>query len=281
MAKRFNPSTIIGMLAGVLIVISAIWLTARDAMIFINIPGFIIVFGGTIAATLMSFPPRYVLRVWRNFINALKNERVYSKDDVDEIVSIAKLWHSGKIHAIDENLNEIRSPFLRTGVQLIIDGSPIDDIMDLLEWRIARLKSKESAEANVFRTMGSYAPAFGMVGTLLGLVNMLYDMSSGGFEQIGLNMAVALITTFYGLILANLIFKPIAAVLDERTNQRVRTLSMVVEAIHLLSEKRTPAYIRETLYSFLAEYEDELDDGSKVKPRKRKKSRGSEKPKTE
>ena len=73
-------------------------------------------------------------------------------------------------------------------------------------------------------------------------------------------MAVALITTFYGLIFANLIFKPIAAVLEERTNQRVRTLSMVVEAVHLLSEKRTPSYIRETLYSFLAEYEDELDD---------------------
>lgn len=265
MAKRFNPSTIIGMISGIIIVVVAIGLTARDALIFVNIPGLIIVLGGTIAATLMSFPPRYILRVWRNFIAALKNERLYDKQDVDEIVRIAKLWNSAQIHKIEDVLHGIHSPFLRTGVQLIIDSTPIEDIMDLLEWRIARLKSKETAEANVFRTMGSYAPAFGMVGTLLGLVNMLYDMSSGGFEQIGLNMAVALITTFYGLIFANLIFKPIASVLEERTNQRVRTLSMVVEAIHLLSQKRTPSYIRETLYSFLAEYEDELDDSSPKK----------------
>jgi len=256
------------MIAGIVIVVAAIWATARDALIFVNVPGFIIVLGGTIAATLMSFPPRYVLRVWRNFLIALRNERIYDKDDVDDIVLIAKLWTSAQIHKIEDVLNDIRSPFLRTGVQLIIDGSPIDDVMDLLEWRIARLKAKETAEANVFRTMGSYAPAFGMVGTLLGLVNMLYDMSGGSFEQIGLNMAVALITTFYGLVFSNLIFKPIAAVLEERTNQRVRTLSMVVEAVHLLSQKRTPAYIRETLYSFLAEYDDELDDTRPAAPPK-------------
>jgi len=257
--KRVNPSTVIGMLSGIFIVFVAIWLTARDALLFVNIPGLVIVLGGTLAATLMSFPPRYVLRVWRNFTIALRNERTYSRDDVDEIARIAKLWSSGQVHKIEDALGDVRSPFLRTGVQLIIDGSPIDDIMNLLEWRIERLKAKETAEANVFRTMGSYAPAFGMVGTLLGLVNMLYDMTGEGFEQIGLNMAVALITTFYGLLLANLIFKPIASVLEERTLQRVRTLSMVVEAIQLLGEKRTPAYIRETLYSFIEEFDDELD----------------------
>ena len=259
------------MISGIFIVFVAIGLTARDALVFVNIPGLIIVLGGTIAATLMSFPPRYILQVWRNFLAAMKNERMYDKDDIDEIVRIAKLWNTAQIHKIEDVLHGVRSPFLRTGVQLIIDNSPVEDIMDLLEWRIARLRAKETAEANVFRTMGSYAPAFGMVGTLLGLVNMLYDMSSGGFEQIGLNMAVALITTFYGLIFANLIFKPLAAVLEERTNQRVRTLSMVVEAIHLLSEKRTPSYIRETLYSFLAEYEDELDDSElgRKSPQKR------------
>mgnify|MGYP002634739892 CR=1 FL=1 len=259
--KRINPSTLIGMLSGIAIVFAAVWLTARDALVFVNLPGLVIVVGGTLAATLMSFPPRYIVRVWRNFVFALRNERTYDRDDVDEIVRIAKLWNLGQIAKVEESLAEVRSPFLRTGMQLIIDGSPTGDIMDLLEWRIERLKAKETAEANVFRTMAGYAPAFGMVGTLLGLVNMLYDMRGDGFELIGLNMAVALLTTFYGLLLANLIFKPIASVLEERTAQRVRTLSMVVEAIQLLSQKRTPAYIRETLYSFIADYEDELDDG--------------------
>jgi len=106
--------------------------------------------------------------------------------------------------------------------------------------------------------MGSYAPAFGMLGTLIGLVNMLFSMSDGGFDTIGLNMAVALITTFYGLILANLLFKPIATKLEDRTEQRVRTLGMALEAVNLISQQRTPSYIRETLYSFLADYDDEV-----------------------
>lgn len=253
-----NPSTVIGMIGGIVLVTVSIWLTARDALVFINLPGLVIVLGGTIAATLVSFPPAYVVRVWRNFLIALRNERLYDREDVDEIVEIAQLWRRGEIRKVEERLDAVRSPFLHTGLQLVIDGTPMNDIMDLLEWRIARLKARESAEANVFRTMGSYAPAFGMMGTLVGLVNMLYDMSGGGFEQIGLNMAVALLTTFYGLIFANLLFKPIATKLEERTDQRVRTLSMALEAVNLVSQRRTPAFIRETLYSFLAEYDDEV-----------------------
>ena len=107
--------------------------------------------------------------------------------------------------------------------------------------------------------MGSYAPAFGMLGTLLGLVNMLHGMSEGSFEQVGFNMAVALVTTFYGIVLANLIFKPIAVKLERRTEQRVQLLSMVLESVSLLSQKRGPAFIRETLHSFIAQYEDEVE----------------------
>jgi len=253
-----NPVTIIGIVSGFLIVFLSILATAKDAIVFVNLPGLLIVLGGTIAATLVSYPPNYIWRVWRNFIQALKNEGLYEKDDVDDIVEIAKRWKTGQIAKVDEKLNEIRSPFLQTGLRLLIDGTPAEDVEDLLRWRITRLRSKENAEADVFRTMGSYAPAFGMLGTLIGLVNMLFGMSEGGFDSIGLNMAVALITTFYGLILANLLFKPIATKLEDRTEQRVRTLGMALEAVNLISQQRTPSYIRETLYSFLADYDDEV-----------------------
>lgn len=250
--------TIIGILAGFTIVIGAISLTAQDISVFLNLPGLAIVLGGTIAATIVSYPPNYVLRVWRNFLIALKNEQLYDKHDVDEIVEIAKLWRKGQISRVEEKLAKVRSPFLQTGLSLIVDGTPPEDVHELLRWRISRLRTKENAEAAVFRTMGAYSPAFGMLGTLIGLVNMLFSMSEGGFDQIGLNMAVALITTFYGLIFANLLFKPIATKLEDRTEKRVRTLGMALEAVSLISQKRTPAYIRETLYSFLADYEDEV-----------------------
>lgn len=253
-----NPMTIIGMLSGIALVIISVWATAQDILVFVNLPGLLIVLGGTIAATLVSFPPVYVWKVWRNFIYALKNENLYDRDDIDEIVQVAKLWNKGQIQLVDEQVSKIRSPFLRTGLALVVDGSHIEDINDLLEWRIDRLRAKETAEANVFRAMAGYAPAFGMLGTLLGLVNMLYDVSGNSFERLGLNMAVALITTFYGLVLANLFFKPIATKLEDRTEQRVRTLSMALEAINLVSQKRTPSYVRETLYSFISDFEDEV-----------------------
>lgn len=260
-----NPITVIGIFVGFLIVFLSIFLTAQNALVFINLPGLLIVLGGTIAATFVSYPPTYVWRVWRNFLTALRNEKLYDKTDVDEIVEIAKRWKSGRIADVEERLKNVKSPFLQTGLRLIIDGTPPQDVEELLHWRISRLRSKENAEASVFRTMGAYSPAFGMLGTLIGLVNMLFSMSDGGFETIGLNMAVALITTFYGLILANLLFKPIATKLEDRTEQRVRTLGMALEAVNLISQQRSPSYVRETLYSFLAEYDDEVMEQNQPK----------------
>ena len=253
-----NPSTVIGMLGGIALLVLSVVATAKDASVFINWPGLLIVLGGTMAATLMSFPLREVLRVFKVFIIVLRNERLYEKADIDEIVGIAQLLHQNKVLQAEDLIVNLRNPFLRTGLQLVVDKVPVEDILNLLQWRITRLKAREYAEAQVYRVMGGYAPAFGMVGTLLGLVNMLYDMSGDDFANIGVNMAVALITTFYGIVLANLVFKPIAVKLERRTEQRVALLSMVMEGVVLISEKRTPSFIRETLLSFIAHYKDEV-----------------------
>jgi chemotaxis protein MotA len=262
-----NPTTIIGIFVGFGIVFGTVWLTAEDILTFLNLPGLLIVLGGTIAATIVSYPPRYVWRVWANFVSAIRNERVNEKRDVDEIVEIVKIWRQGHIQKVEEKIEQIQSPFLQTGLRLIIDSTPAEDVLELLQWRIARLRAKEFAEADVFKTMGNYAPAFGMVGTLIGLVNMLFNMNTENLDQIGMNMALALITTFYGLILGNLLFKPIATKLEDRTERRVRTLGMALEAVILVSRRRSPVYIRETLYSFLTKYDDEVFKGAKVKER--------------
>lgn len=253
-----NPSTVIGMLGGIALLVLSVIITAKDASVFINWPGLLIVLGGTVAATLMSFPLREVLRVFKVFIIVLRNERLYEKADIDEIVGIARLLFQNKVLQAEDVISNLQNPFLRTGLQLVVDAVPVEDILNLLQWRITRLKAREYAEAQVYRVMGGYAPAFGMVGTLLGLVNMLYDMGGDDFANIGVNMAVALITTFYGIVLANLVFKPIAVKLERRTEQRVALLSMVMEGVVLISEKRTPSFIRETLLSFIAHYRDEV-----------------------
>ncbi len=253
-----NPATVLGMIGGIVLLTVTVAFTARDYGVFWNLPGLGIVLGGTIAATLVSYPLHEVLRVFRIFIIVLRSERYYAKEDMEEIVEVSRQWFKGNLAAIESRLDDIHNPYLRMGIQLVIDDTPLDDILDLLQWRMTRLRAKETAEAQVFRTMAMYAPAFGMLGTLVGLINMLFGMEGSDFESIGVNLGIALITTFYGIILANLVFKPIAIKMERRTEQRVMLMNMVLEGITLMSKGRSPAYIRETLKSFMARYEDEI-----------------------
>lgn len=255
-----NISTLLGILIGLGLIGGTIALTTDNVLMFLNLPSLIMVLGGTIAATLISYPFGELRNVFKVFGIVLRNEKLYARKDLDELIDVSKLMFQGQIHKADERLNMIKNPFLRTGIQLVLDGSGSDDISSLLQWRIARMRARERAEAQIFRTMASFAPAFGMLGTLLGLINMLSGMDSAGFEHIGKNMALAMITTLYGITLANLVFKPVALKLERRTEQRVMLMNMVVEGVMMMHEKRSPAFIREAVQSFMAQYEDELHD---------------------
>ncbi|MGM0691013.1 MAG: motility protein A [Pseudomonadota bacterium] len=256
-----NPSTLLGMFSGLAIVVAAIGLSAEDPSNFLNLPGLLLVVGGTMAATLVSYPLHEVLRVFRVFGIVLKNERLYAERDINELVEVSKLKFQGQISRADEKLNRIKNPFLRSGMQMVLDGASSEDLITLMQWRISRMRARERAEAQIFRTMATFAPAFGMLGTLLGLINMLSAMDADQFGAIGTNMALALITTLYGILLSNMLFKPIALKLERRTEQRVMLMNMMVEGVLLMQEERSPAFIRETLGSFLAQSEDELRDG--------------------
>lgn len=253
-----NPSTIIGMIGGILLVALSIALTAQDATAFLNLPGMVVVVGGTLAATLLSYPLKEVLRVFKTFIVVLRNEKLYAEDDQRELVVVARHWFHGDIQAIEREMDKIKNPFLKTGVQAIIDNIPADEIAELLEWRILKLKAREAAEAQIYRSMAMFAPAFGMLGTLIGLINMLHGMEGADFERIGVNMGLALLTTLYGVALANLLLKPIAIKFERRTEQRVILMNTIMEGILLLARGHPPAYIREYLRTFFAQYEDEL-----------------------
>ena len=260
-----NPSTLIGIFASMLLLVSVLFFTAESPESFINLPGLAIVVTGTLAATFISYPLKEVLRVVRLVGLVFRRENTYVRDDI-KLVSMSRLWFKGDVRAVEKELEHTRNPFLRTGIQLVIANTKEDEIFDMLRWRIARLKAREHAEAQIFRTMATYAPAFGMIGTLVGLVNMLEVMDAGDLEVIGPRMAVALLTTFYGILLANLVFKPIAVKLERRTEERLITMNMVLEGISLITKRRLPSFIEETLNSFVANYHDEIRDAN-VKPR--------------
>ncbi|RUO36049.1 chemotaxis protein MotA [Aliidiomarina shirensis] len=254
-----NLSTLIGMLSGMAIVFSAIFFTSEDAWSFVNIPGLAVVLGGTFAATLLAYPLREVVNVFKVLWIVLRNERLYAQDDQKELVNVARQLVQGNLIKVEDQLEQVKNPFLRTGLELLINNTPHQDMSELLEWRIVKMKIREKAEAQIYRTMAMFAPAFGMLGTLVGLVNMLQGMGESNMAQIGSDMAFALLTTLYGVALANLFFKPIAIKFERRTERRVQLMNMIREGVMLIAKGRNPSYIREYLSTFFAHVEDELN----------------------
>lgn len=261
MIKRMNPSTLIGMVASLFLLAIVLIFSAKDPWLYVNWPSLGIVLGGTLAATFLSYPLKEVFRVFGLIATVMRNERMYTQNDIEELVLISKLWINGDIQAVELALENVTNPFLRTGVQLVIDQTPEEDILDLMQWRILRLRAREAAEAQLFRVMANFAPAFGMVGTLVGLINLMNLLGGGDMQVIGQQLAVALTTTFYGILLANLVFKPVAVKLERRTETRVALMNMVLQGISMMCERRSPALMRETLKSFVAHHENEIFDG--------------------
>jgi len=257
--ETINYSTALGIVFSILLLLFIVFFAANNPITFLNIPGFIIVVVGTIAAVFLSYPLRDIKQGIKSIKLIFFYESLNPQKEADEIIRVAKLWFQRDSVAIENVIDSIHNPYLKTGFQLIVDKTPVDDILALLKWRIARLRAKEKAESNIFYSLASYAPAFGMLGTLIGLINMLEVIEMKDIAAITSNMAVALITTFYGLMLANLVFNPIAVKLERRTEQRIMIMSMVMEGITLIAERRTPSFVRETLHSFIANYDNELD----------------------
>lgn len=257
-----NPSTLIGILASTVLLGVVIFYTSVDPFLFLDIPSILIVLVGTMAATFISYPLSEVVRIFGLIGTVMRNEKLYTQYDIDELINISRLWVSGDIRAVENALEQVANPFLKTGVQLVIDMTPEEEILELLQWRISRMRAREHAEAQLFRVMASYAPAFGMVGTLVGLVNLMFLLGDGDMALIGQQMALALMTTFYGILFSNLLFKPVAVKLERRTEQRLVLMNMVLQGVSMMSQKRGPAMMRETLNSFMAQYRDEIDDGN-------------------
>ncbi|NIE76517.1 chemotaxis protein MotA [Pantoea sp. Tr-811] len=253
-----NPSTLVGLLASLLLLTVLLLFTAQQPSLLIDLPGLGVVLLGTFAATCISYPLAEIRRVPRLFGAVLRTEPDRTERDIDDLVNLARRRLDGDSRAVENALAQVHNPFVCHGVQLLVDQVAEEDILELMQWRIARLRAKERAEAQIFRTMASYAPAFGMLGTLVGLVNMVFVLGDGDLGSVGRQMALSLTTTLYGVLLANLLFKPVALKLERRTERRVVIMNMILQGISMMARKRSPGLMRETLKAFVAHYHDEL-----------------------
>ena len=256
-------ATLIGLLFGSGLIGYAVFGVSKvlpnGVMTFVDAQSLMIVLGGTIAATAMAFPVKEVLSLLTNLRAVFKGEKNYDRETLKELVELAGVARKGTAD-LEKAVPDIKDFFLKDGVQMIVDGLPEEDIRSIMETRVVNRELREDAEANVFKTMGVFSPAFGMVGTLVGLVAMLFAMgapSTGGGSddpaaKLGQSMGVALITTFYGALFANLFFLPVAAKLRSKIDKRNITQNMIIDGIVMLKVKKHPILVREFLNSYLA-----------------------------
>lgn len=245
-----NKSTIIGIILGILLLTAAIADQTGGSKFFINIPGIFIVLGGTAAATFISFPMTTVLQVFKSFTIVFRREPPKLESYIDPIVDLASKARGGFL-ALEKEKSRIRDLFLRDAIEMLVDGYPAEEIRNILEQRIFYRNAREKAEADVFRVMAKFAPAFGMIGTLIGLIMLLANMNVGSLDRIGGNMAVALVTTFYGLLLANLVFKPISVKLERRAEERTLLMKMLTDSMTMIRDGWPTYRIQDYLNSYI------------------------------
>lgn len=241
-------ATLIGIVLSFGLVAAAI-VTGGSPLIFVSIPSVLIVVGGTIGATMVNFPLGHVLGV----MGVIKKTIFTSMDSPAEIIEkfmdYANRARREGILSLEPLIKEIDDEFLKKGLQLTVDGLEPQTIQEILETEISYLEDRHTIGAEICSTLGAFAPAMGMIGTVIGLVQMLQTMSDP--STIGPAMAVALLTTFYGAVLANLVFNPMAGKLKTRSKEEVLLMEMVMNGILSISKGENPRIIEEKLNSFL------------------------------
>ncbi len=216
---------------------------------FIDIPSVMITVGGTLGATFTSYPLKDVLGV----VGVIKNTFLYKPQDpvaiIAQLVEFAQIARKEGILALEGKIEEIDDPFFKKAIQLAVDGTEPDVMRDILETEIAFIEDRHKKGADMMDFMASLAPAFGMIGTLIGLVQMLRTMNDP--STIGPAMAVALITTFYGAVMANVIFSPFANKLKVRSSEEILVKDIILAGILSIQAGDNPRILEQKLHAYI------------------------------
>ncbi len=243
-------ATIVGIILGIGSILGGILLMTPDLGMFGSVSSFAIVFGGMIASVSVAFPLQEVLKLGAAMGAVFKGSKEKLGDEVDGAVEVSETARKG-VAELESKVSSIDNPFFRDGVQMVIDGMAIDELTDILSTRIDYRESRERTQADLFKNMGVMSPAWGMIGTLIGLVVMLSGFGEGGTDTLGAGMSAALITTFYGAVFANLFFLPMSAKILTRVAFHSTQQSLYLEAVRLIHQKKHPIIVREKLNSYI------------------------------
>lgn len=243
-------ATIIGILFGFTVIITAI-VAGGGWQMFIHIPSMAITIGGMLCATLIHFSLPQFLGIF-SVIKKTVIAKIPSQSElIQKMVNFAAINRRDGALALEQEIPNLDNIFFIKGLQMLVDGRDAEQIRDFMSIEIQYLQERHLTGKKILEFMGSSAPAFGMIGTLIGLVQMLRNLSSP--EAIGGGMAVALLTTFYGALSANLVFIPLAGKLGIYSKAETTVIEMIVEGVCAIAQGDNPTIVREKLQSFISQ----------------------------
>ena len=248
-----NFSTLFGVIAALVVMVVSMVTASKNPMVFLDMHGIIIVLGGTAAAGLMCFPLKSYVRVGKVILNKfLGNYSTHFQTVIDEIVDLTKGYRENPDY-LTLKVKSIKTPFLADAIELMIQGGISEDELDeILHKRAATHTRRYEYDAGVFKTLAKFPPAFGLLGTTLGMISLLQQLGGKDAQQmLGPAMAIGLVATFYGLTLSNLIFIPIAENLTMLNRDDETLRSIVIEGVIHIRQKAHPKLAEEHLKSYL------------------------------
>ncbi|WP_300463351.1 MotA/TolQ/ExbB proton channel family protein [Desulfobacula sp.] len=243
-------SSIIGVVSGMGFVLGTI-LLGGSIMMFVNIPSILIVVGGTLAASMIAYPLGDFLSIFKTAVKIFMFKLQPPDEIINNLVEISNKARKGGLLSIEGDIQNTSDPYLAQALQMTVDGVKTADIAVIMQKKMALTKKSLDVGANIFGSMGSFAPAFGMIGTLIGLVQMLAGLDDP--SSIGPKMAVAMITTFYGSVLANLFFIPMSDKLAGRNAEEITNMNIIFEGIISIREGEHPKLMEDKLNIYLGD----------------------------
>lgn len=241
-------ATLIGLLLGVACIVMAI-LLGGSFMAYVDGPSMLIVLGGATAATMTAFPLGRFLKLPKVCARALLTKPVDPAKLIAQIVELAEVARRDGILALENMTDQMEEPFLVSGLRMAVDGTDPEVIQAVMETELENLMERHDAGRGMLEALGKYAPAFGMIGTLIGLVAMLANMDDPA--KIGAGMAAALITTLYGALVANIMFLPMADKLAARSAEEVLSKTIIIQGVMAIQSGDNPRNVEAKLMTFL------------------------------
>ncbi|MFN3533282.1 MAG: motility protein A [Candidatus Brocadia sp.] len=246
-----DPGALIGLIIGAGLIMVGIVMSGgvTAVMGYIDIPSMMIVVGGTIAATIVRFPIPNVIGAIAVVKKSIFVKIGVAEEEIKRLVEYCKISRREGLLGLEKEIEKINDEFLIKAVRLLVDGSDTDTLRSILGTEIDNIRQRHSAGKGILEFAGMMAPAFGMIGTLIGLVDMLKKLDDP--SKIGAGMAVALITTFYGVIMANLMLLPLAGRLDTLSKKELLLKEIIMEGVVSIQKGDAPMITEDKLKSFL------------------------------